>query len=114
LWVIFVLLDPDPATQINADPCGSGSETLLSFVGTVTSITILQLLPYFNNYNFNPNQCCESALVSIRIRIHHFRKMLIRIQFQGFYDPIFFYRERRPSYRRSLETSKENIQLFKT
>jgi hypothetical protein len=20
--------DPDPATQINADPCGSGSETL--------------------------------------------------------------------------------------
>jgi hypothetical protein len=37
LWVIFVLLDPDPqlfnadpdpASQINADPCGSGSETL--------------------------------------------------------------------------------------
>jgi hypothetical protein len=32
LWVIFALLDPDPATQINADPCGSGygsgSETL--------------------------------------------------------------------------------------
>jgi hypothetical protein len=30
LWVIFPLLDPDPdpATQINADPCGSGSETL--------------------------------------------------------------------------------------
>jgi hypothetical protein len=29
--------DPDPATQINADPCGSGSETLiyvkLGFVG---------------------------------------------------------------------------------
>jgi hypothetical protein len=25
LWVIFALLDPDPATQINADPCGSGS-----------------------------------------------------------------------------------------
>ncbi len=25
-WVIFALLDPDPdpATQINADPCGSG------------------------------------------------------------------------------------------
>jgi len=22
-WVIFALLDPDPATQINADPCGS-------------------------------------------------------------------------------------------
>jgi hypothetical protein len=32
LWVIFPLLDPDPdpATQINADPCGSGSETLYS------------------------------------------------------------------------------------
>jgi hypothetical protein len=29
LWVIFALLDPDPATQNNADPCGSGSETLL-------------------------------------------------------------------------------------
>ena len=35
LWVIFALLDPDPdpATQINADPCGSGygsgSETLV-------------------------------------------------------------------------------------
>jgi hypothetical protein len=30
LWVIFALLDPDLdlATQINADPCGSGSETL--------------------------------------------------------------------------------------
>ncbi len=28
LWIIFALLDPDPATQINADPCGSGSETL--------------------------------------------------------------------------------------
>jgi hypothetical protein len=31
LWVIFALLNPDPATQINADPCrsgyGSGSET---------------------------------------------------------------------------------------
>jgi hypothetical protein len=28
--VIFALLDPDPdpAAQINADPCGSGSETL--------------------------------------------------------------------------------------
>ncbi len=26
--VIFALLDPDPATQINADPYGSGSETL--------------------------------------------------------------------------------------
>jgi hypothetical protein len=32
LWVIFALLDPDPdpATQINTDPCGygSGSQTL--------------------------------------------------------------------------------------
>jgi hypothetical protein len=32
LWVIFALLDPDPdpATQIYADPCGSGSATLPS------------------------------------------------------------------------------------
>jgi hypothetical protein len=28
LWVIFALLDPDSASQINADPCGSGSKTL--------------------------------------------------------------------------------------
>jgi hypothetical protein len=28
LGVIFALLDPDLATQINADPCGSGSTTL--------------------------------------------------------------------------------------
>jgi hypothetical protein len=30
LWVSFVLLgpDPDPAIQINADPCGSVSEAL--------------------------------------------------------------------------------------
>jgi hypothetical protein len=30
LWVTFALLEPDPVTQINADPCGygSGSETL--------------------------------------------------------------------------------------
>jgi hypothetical protein len=30
-WVIFALLDTDPATQINADPSGlgSGSETLM-------------------------------------------------------------------------------------
>jgi hypothetical protein len=26
---MLALLDPDPATQINADPCGSGSTTLL-------------------------------------------------------------------------------------
>jgi hypothetical protein len=25
--------DPDPATQINADPCGSGSETLNVAIG---------------------------------------------------------------------------------
>jgi hypothetical protein len=29
LCVIFAILDPDPATQINADPCGSGSKTLV-------------------------------------------------------------------------------------
>jgi hypothetical protein len=31
LWVIFALLDPDPdpATQINANPCRSGSATLV-------------------------------------------------------------------------------------
>jgi hypothetical protein len=29
LWVIFALPDPDPATQINADPYGSRSTTLV-------------------------------------------------------------------------------------
>jgi hypothetical protein len=27
-WVIFALPDPDPATPINVDPCGSGPTTL--------------------------------------------------------------------------------------
>jgi hypothetical protein len=36
LWVIYALLDPDPATQINADRYGSGSETLLSDVKNCT------------------------------------------------------------------------------
>ncbi len=27
VWVIFALLDPDPATQFNADPWGYGSES---------------------------------------------------------------------------------------
>jgi hypothetical protein len=37
LWVIFALLDqvPHSATQINADPCGSGSATLS------TNVTVL-------------------------------------------------------------------------
>jgi hypothetical protein len=30
LWVIFALLDPDSATQIKADPCGSGGSTTLA------------------------------------------------------------------------------------
>jgi hypothetical protein len=32
LWVIFDLLDPDPdpPTQINEDPCGSGSAWILN------------------------------------------------------------------------------------
>jgi hypothetical protein len=29
LWVIFALLDPEPAVQNQADPCGSGSEILI-------------------------------------------------------------------------------------
>ncbi len=33
LWVIFALLDPDPATQINTDPCGSVSTTLCTGTG---------------------------------------------------------------------------------
>ncbi len=31
MWFIFALLDPDPATQINAGPSGSRSTTLVSF-----------------------------------------------------------------------------------
>jgi hypothetical protein len=40
LWVIYVLLDPDPASQINADRYGSGYETLLSDVKNCTVQTI--------------------------------------------------------------------------
>jgi hypothetical protein len=36
LWVIFAILDLDPANQINADPCGSGSTTLFESM-TITS-----------------------------------------------------------------------------
>ncbi len=34
--------DPDPATQINADPCGSGSETLVARVHFQVSDDFLQ------------------------------------------------------------------------
>ncbi len=50
LWVIYALLDPDPATQITADRYGSGSETLLSDVKncTVQAIFLLKLLNSFD------------------------------------------------------------------
>jgi hypothetical protein len=37
-WIRIRILnaDPDPATQIYADPCGSGSATLLNCTGTGT------------------------------------------------------------------------------
>jgi hypothetical protein len=35
-WDIFALLDPDPATQINADPCGSGSGTLCAIAADLS------------------------------------------------------------------------------
>ena len=46
LWVIFALLDPDPdpATQINADPCGSGSETLDRLILFLFNLTFANLL----------------------------------------------------------------------
>ncbi len=42
LWVIFALLDPDPdsATQINADPCGSGYETLVERIEEILCTVI--------------------------------------------------------------------------
>ncbi len=78
------------------------------------------------------NHCCESALVSMQIRIQHFRSMWIRIQIQiqGFekftVEIVFFFISKitiylslgrhkgRPSYRRSLQPSNVNIQHFKT
>jgi hypothetical protein len=41
LWLIFALLDPDPATQINADPSGSRSTTLLSLFSEEKSGALL-------------------------------------------------------------------------
>ncbi len=74
--------------------------------------------------------CCGSALISMGIRIEHFRPLRIRIQIQGFDDynwkrsiflwettEIYLYlglHKGSPSYRRSLQPSKENIQHFKT
>jgi hypothetical protein len=51
-WVIFALLDPDPATQINADPCGSGSETLLFLFEDIkkTSSKVTWLSMIYNHY----------------------------------------------------------------
>jgi hypothetical protein len=42
LWVIFALLDldPDPATQINADPCGSGSATLQKYTDSTLAVNV--------------------------------------------------------------------------
>ena len=70
-WVIFALLDPDPdpTTQINADPCGSGYGS-----GSKTLVVV---------------NCAEFTL---SLGLH----------------------KGRPSYRRSLPPSKENIQHFKT
>ncbi len=38
LQIIFALVDPDSATQINADPCGSGSATLVRTYCTLLHI----------------------------------------------------------------------------
>jgi hypothetical protein len=37
---IFALLDPDPSTQINEDPCGSGSFKSWAVYGTIFRITV--------------------------------------------------------------------------
>ncbi len=61
-------------------------------------------------------QCFGSALVAMQVRTQHFRSMRIRfrIPIQGLYDQNSTKDVRRPSYRRSLQPSKENIQHFKT
>jgi hypothetical protein len=43
LRVIYALLDPDPATQINADPGGSGSATLV--LESVGEVALLEKQP---------------------------------------------------------------------
>jgi hypothetical protein len=50
LWVIFALLDPDPdpATQINVDPCGSGSETLFTNLAKVNTFPFFFLNLFVN------------------------------------------------------------------
>jgi hypothetical protein len=47
LWVTIPLLDPDPdqEPQINADPCGSGSETL------VCTVHFFEKLPNFISFS---------------------------------------------------------------
>jgi hypothetical protein len=60
LWVIFALLDPDPdpATQINTDPCGSESETL----GTVPPTVPLNILSILTN--------CECHILEVLGRLN--------------------------------------------
>jgi serine/threonine protein kinase len=47
LWVIFALLnpDPEPTTQINADPCGSRSATLLETGRYLVPVLLLRYHP---------------------------------------------------------------------
>jgi hypothetical protein len=64
LWVIFALLDPDPdpATQINGDPCGSGS----GYGSETLCLTIY--VPHSYDYS-----CRKLLLYSVkRINIHSF------------------------------------------
>jgi hypothetical protein len=50
-WAIFPLLDPDPdpTAKINADPCGSGSETLVLMVPYLISYLISSSHPAANS-----------------------------------------------------------------
>jgi hypothetical protein len=55
--------DPDPTTQINADPCGSGSETLhfkSEFI----------FIPGSKRYHIpDPQHCCSKKIPELEIRL---------------------------------------------
>jgi hypothetical protein len=48
LWVIFALLDPDPATQINADP-DADPDPKPWFVGLLLTVLLGTLIPIFKD-----------------------------------------------------------------
>jgi hypothetical protein len=82
LWVIFALLDPDPdpANEINADPCGSGSETLEENARTKPT----KLSHEFLLYNF---VALSGAMGTLFKFVHGFSVLIFFVFHKGYSIP---------------------------